>query len=153
MLGTLLSILGLSLVGLGTFVRVMPDLNRDIRRHYYRNAPLTRDLFRIRKEVRQSDRWQSWTVSNERVCREFIDYIEANDIEEPPEELPISVRNEAADLVAEFPDGSEKRYMRGGVSKFKIVEILTNTIERTCRNSGLGIALVGTLTLIAGRLI
>jgi hypothetical protein len=103
--------------------------------------------------VRQSDRWQSWTVSNERVCREFIDYIEANDLEEPPEELPVSVRNEAAELVAEFPDGSEKHYMRGGISKFKIVEILTDTIERTCRNSGLGIALVGTLTLIAGRLI
>lgn len=152
MLGTSLSILGLFLVAIGTFVRVMPDLNRGIRRHYYRNAPLTRDLFRIRKDVKHSPRWRSWTISNERVCREFIDYIDANDIVEPPDELPIAIGNQAADLVAEFSDGSDERYLRGGISKQRLVEILTNAIERSCRNSGLGIAFVGTLTLILGRL-
>lgn len=153
MLGQVVSALGISIIGLGTFVRVVPDLDRPIRRGFYQNAPATRDLFEIRKRVKQSHKGRKFTIQNRRVSRELIDYVDAHDIDEPPDRLPKKVKNVAAEIHVEYENGGEEIYLRGRPSQQTLVEILTLSIERSCRNSGLGIAVVGTLIAISGTLL
>jgi len=153
MLGQIVSAVGIFVIGLGTFVRVVPDLHRPIRRGFYRNAPVTRDLFKIRNNVKQSDKGKRFVIQNRRVSRELIDYIDSNDIHNPPNRLPEKVKNVAAQIQVEYEDGDEEIYLQGRDSQRTLVEILTLSIERSCRNSGLGIAVVGTFIAIFGALL
>jgi len=153
MLSQIVSALGIFIIGIGTFVRVVPDLDRPVRRGFYQNAPVTRDLFEIRKEIKQSDKGTRFTIENRRVSREFIDYVDAHDIQEPPNCLPKRIKNVAAEIQVEYENGGNGIYLRGTRAQQTLVELLTLSIERSCRNSGLSIALVGTLIAISGTLL
>jgi hypothetical protein len=87
------------------------------------------------------------------VSKELIDYIDANDIKEPPDELPKKVKNVATQIEVEYEDGDGEDYLRGSSSKSTLVKLLTLSLERSCRNSGLGIAVVGTFIAIYGTLL
>lgn len=150
MLGQSLSAFGVFLIGIGTFVRVTPDLDRPIRRGFYQNAPVTRELFKLRKRVKKSDKGWRFTIENQRVSRELIDYVDAHGLDEPPDRLPQKVRNVAAQIQVQYPNGDKEIYLRGHRSQETLVELLTLSIERSCRNSGLGIAVVGTSIAILG---
>jgi hypothetical protein len=103
--------------------------------------------------VKQSDKGMTFTIQNRRVSRELIDYVDAHDIHEPPNRLPKKVKNVAAQIQVEYENGDEDVYLRGRPSQRTLVELLTLSIERSCRNSGLGIAVVGTLITIFGTLL
>lgn len=153
MLSTAISVLGIFITGIGTFVRVAPDLDRKYRRHFYRNAPSTRELFELRKKVKNSKKGTGFTIKHKRVRKEFIDYIDSHDIREPPDQVPKSVTNVAADLEIELPGGETERYPQGALGQRIVVELLTHSIERACRNNGLLIAVLGALITIAGTII
>lgn len=153
MLGTVVSALGIFLTGIGTFVRVAPDLERKNRRRFYSLAPFTRELFVLRMDVKGSKKGTRFTVKHKRVCKEFIDYIDAHDIREPPDEVPKSVTNVAADLEIELANGETKRYPQGTYGQRTLVELLTLSIERACRNYGLLIAVIGAGITIVGTVI
>lgn len=150
MFGTIISVIGVFLTGIGTFVRVAPDLERHIRRHFYRISPSTRDLFSLKKEIKRSKKGVQFTIDNKGVRREFIDYIDAHHLREPPEQLPKTVTNVAADFEIELPDGQIIRYPLGELSQRTLVELLTLTIERKCRNNGLLIGIIGVGITIIG---
>jgi hypothetical protein len=153
MLGTAVSAFGIFLTGVGTFVRVAPDLERNTQRHFYSIAPFTRELFALRKEVKESDKGLRFTIEHGRVRKEFIDYIDAHDIREPPDEVPKSVTNVAADLEIELPNGDTENYPQGTRAQRILVELLTLSIERACRNYGLLIAFIGAGITIVGTVI
>lgn len=153
MLGTVISALGIFLTGIGTFVRVAPDLERNTRRHFYNIAPFTRELFALRKAIKDSDKGLRFTIEHRGVRKEFIDYIDAHDIREPPDEIPKSVTNVAADLEIELPNGDIEKYPQGTHGQRILVELLTLSIERACRNSGLLIAVIGAGITIVGTVI
>lgn len=107
----------------------------------------------LRKDVKESERGYQFTIKNRLVRKEFIDYIDAHDLREPPDKVPKSVTNVAADLEIELPDGEIKSYPQGTISKRILVELLTLSIERACRNYGLGIAIIGAGMTIVGTII
>lgn len=150
MLGTIISILGISLTGLGTFVRVAPDLERRTRRHFYSIAPITRDLFLCRKEIKKSATTTQFTIRHRPVRKELIDYIDAHHLSEPPDQLPKTVTNVAADIEIELPSGETNRYPAGELGNRTLVKLLTLSIERRCRNSGLMIGAIGVVITIFG---
>jgi hypothetical protein len=150
MLGTVVSGLGICLTGIGTFVRVAPDLERRTRRHFYSIAPFTRGLFSLRNHVKKRDEGYRFTIEHRQVCKEFIDYVDAHDIREPPDEVPKSVTNGAAALEIELPNGDTENYLQGNPSQRSIVELLTLSIERACRNYGLLIAVIGAVITVVG---
>jgi hypothetical protein len=153
MLSQIISAFGIFIIGIGTFVRVVPDLDRPVRRRFYQNAPVTRDLFEIRKDIKQSDKGNRFTIENRRVSREFIDYVDAHGTEEPPNCLPKRIKNVAAQIQVEYENGDDGIYLRGTRAQRTLVELLTLSIERSCRNFGLSIALIGTLIAISGTLL
>jgi hypothetical protein len=153
MIGAGVSAFGIFLTGLGTFVRVAPDLERKSRRWFYGNAPFIRELFVLRKEMKGSKKGRQFTVEHKRVCKEFIDYIDANDIREPPDQVPKSVTNVAAGLEIELPDGGTEMYPQGTSGQRVLIKLLTLSIERACRNYGLIIAVIGAGITIVGTVI
>lgn len=153
MLGTAISIFGIFLTGMGTFVRVAPDLDRQIRRQFYKIAPFTRELFDLRRDVKKSDKGVRFTVEHKRVSKEAIDYLDAHDIREPPNQVPKSVTNVAAELEIELPNGETESYAQGTFGQRALVELITHSIERACRNYGLLIAVIGAGTTIIGTIV
>lgn len=153
MLGTAVSATGIFLTGIGTIVRVAPDMDRRYRRWFYSNAPLVKGLFQMREDIKHSDRGWNFTVESKRVCKEFIDYTDAHDVRDPPDEVPVSVTNVAASLEIELPNGDKESYPQGTFGKRILVELITSSIDRTCRNYGLGIAVFGAGLTILGTFI
>lgn len=152
MLATLISVLGVVITGVGTFVRVVPDINRSIRRHFY-NISFTHELFSLRKSIKDSQKGKQFTTEHRAVRREFIDYIDAHHLREPPDELPKKVRNVAADIEVEFSNGDTLRYPMGELGQRILVELLTLSIERECRMKGLQIGIIGVFITILGSVI
>lgn len=150
MIGTIVSIAGILLTLLGTFVRAVPDVDRRARRRFYCISPFTRELFSKRMDVKRSARGYRHPIEHPRVRREVIDYIDAHDTAEPPDQIPKMVKNGAARIEIELPNGEVEYYLQGGDSKRTLVELLTQSIERACRNWGLAIAIIGALIAILG---
>lgn len=148
--GPVVSAVGIFITATGTFIRVAPDLDRRIRRPFFKYTPLTSTLFSIRSQVKESDRGVKHTVRHRRALREFIDYVDANDINEPPDQIPVSIKAEAAYIQAESPEGQTSNYLKGRPSNRTLVEILTQSIEKRCRNYGLLIASLGAVMTIIG---
>lgn len=148
--GTASSVFGALIIGIGTFIRVTPDLDRSVRRHFFRNYAMTRKLFELRKKVKDSDKGVNYTVYHQRVIKEFIDYVDSTDIKEPPDDFPHSIASSAACIEVEYENGDTEEFLRGGASKRTLVELLTLSIERRCRNFGLLVAFIGTGFVIAG---
>lgn len=153
MIGAVISALGIFLTGIGTFIRVVPDLDRRLRQNFYSNAAFTHNLFSIRGLLKNSDRGRKFTIEHRRVCKELVDYVDAHDINDPPDQIPEKIRNGAARIEAEYSDGTKEYFLEGQPSQRTLVELLTLSIERSCRNSGLVIAVIGTLLAIGGTLL
>lgn len=141
---------GALLIAIGTFVRVSPDLPRPHRRTFYQINPRTRDLFSLRTDVKRSQRGTKHPVSDARVSKELIDYVDAKGRKQPPTALPDTVTNVAACIEAAFPDGTVERYLEGRPADNTLIELLTRSVERQCRNDGLLIAFFGTALVIVG---
>ena len=153
MLGTVMSAIGIFVTAIGTFIRVTPDLDRDIRRRFYRNAPKTRKLFDIRSDIKQSGKGYWFTIQNRRISRELIDYVDSSTLEEPPDEIPKKIATDAARMKAEFSGGRVDYFVRGKPSHRTLVRILTLSIEKKCRNYGLLIATIGAVLAITGAIL
>lgn len=153
MLGTVIQIIGVVITAIGTFIRVVPDLDRRIRRTFYENYPMTRELFSRRADVKQADQGANFTIKNKMILREFVDYVDSNSMKKPPDQLPQSITAGAARIVAEFADESEEVFFHGGLSNPKLIEIITLAIEKRCRNFGLLIAVIGAVLVIIGTIL
>lgn len=153
MAGWFISALGIFITGVGTFMRVAPDLPRWHRRRWYKIFPMTRDLFEKRRRVKSGSKSLQHTVRDRRVTRELIDYVDAKSLEEPPDTVPKSIKSVAAHIEAEYPDGDVERFVEGQISNRTLVELLTLTIERECRNYGLLTALIGAGLAIIGTVV
>lgn len=153
MVSTFLLAIGAGVSLLGTWVRVTPDLSRKHRRWSYQLYPFTRDLIDKRTEIKKSEKGVSFTIENNRIRREAIDYIDAKDIREPPSEPPIAVKNKGANIQLEFSDRDPEQYMLGYGGQKGLVELHTMGMERACRNTGIGIVIVGGFVTITGILL
>jgi len=107
----------------------------------------------MRDNIKNSSRGVRFTVYSLAVRREFIDYVDAHDIHDPPDEVPVSISNVADRIEAEMSDGQSFEYLRGSHSQRKLVEIITLAIEKQCRNNGLAITIIGALLTILGTVI
>ncbi|WP_280585392.1 hypothetical protein [Halorubrum sp. Boch-26] len=123
------------------------------RRQFYSNAPFTRELFEIRQEIKESPKGWNFTIRSRAVRKEFIDYVDAHDIRDPPDQVPVSLSNVAASIEVEMPNGDPEEFLRGGFSERTLVEIITLAIERKCRNNGLIITIIGAVLTIIGTII
>lgn len=146
----LISGLGIFVAFLGTYILALPDLDRTRRRHFYRIAPTLRPLFRLRENVKDTGRGAGFSSKDRTICYTFIDYIDQQGLEEPPEVTPRKITMGAARILVTFPGGTEEPYCRGGPSQIHFTKIVDLALERKCRKLGISIAWVGTLTAIVG---
>lgn len=147
---SLVSGFGILIVFLGTYVLALPELSRRWRHQFYRMTPHLRTVFLLREHVRDADRGVRFSTEDRTICYTFIDYIDQQDLEEPPEETPSKIAMDGAQITATFPDGSEESYCRGGDSQLHFMRSVGHALERRCRIMGISIAWVGTLIAIVG---
>lgn len=153
MLAPFISALGISVTGIGTFIRVTPDIPRRDRRRFYRIYPMTRKFFDIRRSIKTGNKGIQYTIRDKRVAQELIDYVDAERLEDPPKEIPEKITSVAAHIEAQYPNGTTEKFVRGKIANRTLVKILTMTIERQCRNYGLLIALIGIGLTVTGTVI
>lgn len=153
MLGAVISAVGIFITGIGTFIRAVPDLDRPIRRHFYRNAPKTRKLFESRSLIKKAGKEKVYTITNRRVARELIDYVDSTGLEDPPEEIPKKMMTHGAEIKVEYPDGEIDTFVEGKIAHRTFIELFSLAIEKRCRNYGLLIAVIGTGLAIGGAIL
>lgn len=153
MAGAIISAIGIFITGIGTFIRAVPDLDRPIRHHFYKNAPKTRELFESRSHIKEIGKERTYTLTNRRVSRELIDYVDSNALEDPPDRTPERLITDATQIKVEYPNGDTDYFIKGKIAHRTFIELLTLSIEKRCRNYGLLIAVIGTGLAISGTIL
>ena len=146
----IVSAFGIALVLVGTVILALPDLPRFLRLTYYRNSPYLRDYYEARENIRSAQRGFRFTFDDYVICYTFIDYLDMNHQTGLPDTTPEKIQTGAVKLRAK-EDGGWSDY-DFQMPQQACVELLDLTIARKCRMSGIAIALIGTLTAIAGTL-
>ncbi|WP_440989151.1 hypothetical protein [Haloarchaeobius baliensis] len=145
-----LTISGLIFGLLGIVIRVLPVISRRIRNTVYSVLPNVKTRYRLFKDIENSDRGIRFTVRDKRVRKEFIDYVEKYGNDSPPNQVPREIRNGADRIEVTYPDGSTDEFFRGAFSQEKLADIVYKSIEKSCRNWGTVIAIIGTGVAVLG---
>ena len=141
---------GIALVLIGTVVLALPDLPRFLRVKHYKNSRLLRDYYEAREYVLSAGKGRTFTFDDYVVCYTFVDYLDMKQ-RNTPNGTPEKIETGAVKIRAKEEDGWNEYDFQA--PQREIVELLDLTLERECRMSGIGIALIGTLMAIAGTLV
>jgi uncharacterized protein YjeT (DUF2065 family) len=143
----IVSAVGIALVLIGTVVLALPDLPRFLRIRYYKNSRLLRDYYAAREYVLSARRGRRFTFDDYVICYTFVDYLDMHQ-RNIPDKTPDKIETGAVTIRAKEEDGWNEYDFQA--PQREIVELLDLTLERECRMSGIGIAVIGTLMAIAG---
>lgn len=146
----LLTGIGIIISFIGTYILALPELDRDYRQRFYRNAPYLRKMNEIRNQVGQWSMGTGFTVEENIICYTFVDQMYHPD-SEIREETPICVESSATELIFHYSDGGKEQAQLGNTEpRIALYRTLSLVLDRRCRQMGVAIAFTGALIAIVG---
>lgn len=144
---------GITVGFIGTYILALPELDRDIRRQFYKNALYLRGIYDCRNQVGQWSMGSGFTSENHDICFTLVDYIYQPGVS-IREETPVRVESEATRLRFYYSDGNEELvHLENTLPRTALWETLTMVLNRRCRRMGIGVAFVGAVIAVIGAII